>query len=58
MKDGTFHGGVYSFGLKENGVGYVYDERNKHLIPDAVHARVEAIRAEIIAGKIKVPTAR
>ncbi|HWG35819.1 MAG TPA: BMP family ABC transporter substrate-binding protein, partial [Gemmatimonadaceae bacterium] len=56
--EGQFHGGVYSFGLKEGGVGYVYDEHNKGLIPDSVHARVEAIKADIIAGKIKVPTTR
>jgi len=36
----------------------VYDEHNKGLIPDSVHARVEAIKADIIAGKIKVPTTR
>ena len=58
VHDGTFHGGVYSFGLKEDGVGYVYDAHNKALIPDSVHARVEAIRADIIAGRIKVPTTR
>jgi len=56
VKNGTFHGGVYSFGLKEGGVGYTYDARNKGMIPDSVHARVEQIKADIIAGKIKVPT--
>ncbi|HET6229797.1 MAG TPA: BMP family ABC transporter substrate-binding protein [Longimicrobiaceae bacterium] len=54
-KNGTFRGGVRSFGLKENGVGYVYDEHNRSLIPDAVRARVEQIRQDIIAGRIKVP---
>jgi basic membrane protein A and related proteins len=58
VHEGRFHGGVYSFGLKEGGVGYVYDEHNKALIPDSVHARIEAIKADIIAGKIKVPTTR
>jgi basic membrane protein A len=54
VKDGTFRGGTYSFGLKENGVGYVYDENNKDLIPDAARARVEELRQDIIAGRIKV----
>jgi basic membrane protein A and related proteins len=54
-KDGTFKGGYYELGLKENGVGYVYDDRNRALIPDAVHARVEALRQEVIAGRIRVP---
>ena len=58
VNDGSFHGGVYSFGLKENGVGYIYDAHNRALIPDSIHARVEAIRADIIAGRIKVPTTR
>jgi basic membrane protein A len=57
-KAGTFQGGVYSFGLKEGGVGYVYDERNRGLIPDAVRARVEALKDSIVAGQIKVPSAR
>jgi basic membrane protein A len=55
-KAGTFKGGIYSYGLKENGVGYVYDANNKAMIPDSVRARVEALRQDIIAGKIKVPT--
>jgi basic membrane protein A len=54
----TFKGGIYSFGLKENGVGYIYDEHNKSLIPDSVHARVEQLKQEIIAGRIKVPSTR
>ena len=58
VRDGTFRGGIYSFGLKEGGVGYVYDENNRALIPDAVRARLEGIEAEIIAGKIKVPAER
>jgi len=57
-KDGTFKGGIYSFGLAEGGVGYVYDDRNKNLIPDDVHARVEQLRQDIIAGRIKVPSTR
>lgn len=56
VKNGTFRGGIYSFGLAQNGVRYVYDEHNKALIPDSVHARLEQLRADIIAGKIKVPT--
>ncbi|MGI9089821.1 MAG: BMP family lipoprotein [Gemmatimonadaceae bacterium] len=58
VKTGDFHGGVYSFGLKEGGVGYVYDARNKALIPDSVRTRIESIKQDIIGGKIKVPTTR
>ena len=51
-----FVGGLQAFGLKERGVDYVYDERNRALIPDAVRARVEALREEIVAGRIVAPT--
>ena len=36
-------GGVYPFGLAEDGVGYVYDDAQPALIPDAVRARVEQL---------------
>ena len=58
VKDGSFKGGIFSYGLAEGGVGYVYDERNKPLIPDAAHERVEALKQEIIAGRITVPSTR
>ncbi len=51
-----FQGGrEVTFGLASNGVDYVYDEHNRMLIPDDVHAKVEAIRARIISGEILVP---
>jgi len=58
VQNGTFKGGIYSFGLAEGGVGYVYDDRNKALIPDSARARVEQLKQEIIAGRIKVPSTR
>jgi basic membrane protein A len=36
----------------------VYDEHNRALIPDSVRARVEQIKADIVAGKITVPSMR
>jgi basic membrane protein A len=58
VKDGRFTGGIYDLGLAEDGVGYVYDEHNRALIPDSVRARVEALKADIIAGRIVVPGSR
>jgi basic membrane protein A len=58
VRDRKFRGGLFFFGLAENGVGYVYDEHNRALIPDSVRARVEQIKADIVAGKIQVPTTR
>ena len=58
VKEGTFKGGIFQLGLAEAGVDYVYDEHNRAMIPDSVRARVEALRAEIVAGRIKVPSTR
>lgn len=55
-KEGTFKGGIYQLGLKEGGVGYVYDDNNRSLIPPEVITRVEQLKQEIIAGRIKVPS--
>ena len=49
---------MYSYGLKEGGVGYVYDERNRALIPDSVRARLQALEREIVSGAIRVPSER
>ncbi len=58
VKEGTFHGGVYSFGLAEGGVGYVDDANNHALICDAGRQRAEELRRDIVAGKIHVESAR
>jgi basic membrane protein A len=46
--------GMTSLGLKEGGVDYALDEHNAKLIAPAVKARVDAAKADIIAGKIQV----
>lgn len=58
VENRTFKGGIYTFGLAQNGVGYVYDAHNRALIPDSVQARLEQIKHEIISGKIIVPSTR
>lgn len=56
-KDGTFKGGrVETFGLKTKGVDYAYTDKNKNMIPVDVRTKVEAIRKDIIEGKITIPT--
>jgi len=55
VRAGTFRGGNLSQGLAEGAVGYVYDERNRPLIPTATYERVETLRQAIVAGLIKVP---
>lgn len=56
MQAGQWRGGVHEFGLGEDGVGWVYDDHNRALVPDAVKAKVDAFKAEIAAGRIVVPT--
>ncbi|MGQ0646377.1 MAG: BMP family lipoprotein [Gemmatimonadaceae bacterium] len=58
VKDGTFQGGIFELGLEERGVDYIYDDNNRALIPDAARQRVEALRQEIIAGRITVPSTK
>lgn len=54
-RDGVWQGGLLQFGLREGGVDYVYDAHNRAVIGDAVRARVEGLRQQIIAGAIRVP---
>jgi basic membrane protein A and related proteins len=46
--------GVQVLGLKEGGVDYAIDEHNAKLLTPALKAKVEAIKADIISGKVKV----
>lgn len=55
-KDGKPLSGVSELGLKEGGVGYVYDARNKGLLSPAARAKAEEARGLIVAGKLRVPS--
>ena len=56
LQNGKWQGGVRDFGLADHGVTWVYDDRNKALIPAAVKATVDSLQNEIVAGHIRVPT--
>lgn len=58
VRDNTFRGGVFEYGLAQGGVGYVYDAENRALIPDSVHAKLDSIAARIESGRIAVPVSR
>jgi basic membrane protein A len=58
VKEQRFKGGIDQFGLAEEGVGYVYDANNQDLIPADVRARLEALKQDIIAGRIRVPSTK
>jgi len=54
FKENKFTGEIKTFGLKDNGVSYVYDDNNKNLIPADVKVKVDEIRNKIINGEIKI----
>ncbi|MGZ5179919.1 MAG: BMP family lipoprotein [Ramlibacter sp.] len=49
-----FAPGVTVLGLKEGGVDYAMDEYNARLVTADMHRKVEAAKADIVAGRIKV----
>lgn len=53
---GQFQPGIHRFGLKEEGVDYVHDGPHGDGIPADVKAKVEALRAKVVAGEIVVPS--
>jgi basic membrane protein A len=55
VRDSRFAGGVQELGLREGGVHVVRDERNRDLLTDAVHARLEALADSVARGLIRVP---
>jgi basic membrane protein A len=54
MQAGTWKGDVQVLGLKEGGVDWALDKYNEKLITPEMKARVDAAKADIIAGKITV----
>jgi basic membrane protein A len=55
IKNRRFEPGVHAFGLRERGVDYVHEGAHAKELPDGVIARVEELRADIVAGRIVVP---
>jgi basic membrane protein A len=52
---GKFDPGVHHFGLDSHGVDYAVDQYNDKILPEATRKKLDALKADIIAGKIKVP---
>jgi len=55
--EGKFQGGIHSYGLENDGVGYALDQYNKDLLPPEVIQEVEASKQKIMGGQIKVTNA-
>jgi basic membrane protein A len=52
---GRFEGGIKRFGLASKGVDYAVDKYNEKILTPEVRQRADAIKADILSGKIKVP---
>jgi basic membrane protein A len=50
-----FTGGMIELGLAEGAIGFVSDERNRHLLPPEIVARARLYADDIVAGRIRVP---
>jgi len=51
---GTWKPGMLSLGLKEDGVGYAADANNAALLTADMKAKLDAAKADIVSGKIKI----
>lgn len=51
---GTWRPGRLDLGLAEDGVGYALDEHNRSVLTPDIVAKLEAARADIIAGRLVV----
>ncbi len=54
VQDGKFHGAPFVYGMKDQVVSLVYNPALKAKIPAAVQQKVEAARADILSGKLKL----
>ncbi len=58
VRERSFAGGIQWFGLAEGGVGWVDDEHNRALVPESARQRLSELAADIVAGRIVVPSTR
>jgi basic membrane protein A len=56
VAEGRFAPGMHVLGLKEQAIDYVHEGPHGAHLPDAVKAKVEEMRAEVIAGRVSVPS--
>lgn len=53
-QDGTWKAGVQNLGLAEGGVGFALDDNNRAVLTPEMESKIEAAKAAIIAGDLKV----
>ncbi|HEY8393420.1 MAG TPA: BMP family ABC transporter substrate-binding protein, partial [Thermaerobacter sp.] len=52
--EGNFKGGPHEYGLKEDGVGYAVNDKNRSMIQD-ITQQLDELKQKIIDGEIQVP---
>jgi len=57
VKDGRFQGKVERLGMQDGVIALEYNPRLEAQIPADVRARIDKARADIVAGRLQVPTA-
>jgi len=55
VTEGRFQGGLHTFGLAEDAVGYVDEGPHAAGIPEDTKQKVEALAQRVIRGEIKIP---
>ena len=55
LQEGKFTTGLTRYGVKSKGVDYALDDNNKNLVTADDKKKLEALRGDIVSGKIKVP---
>ena len=58
LKEGNKAGGIYVYGLENNGVGYSTDKYNRRLVNKKMRKVIDMFRQKIIDGEIVVPDKR
>jgi basic membrane protein A len=53
---GRFEGGMHVFGVKDGAIDYVHEGPHATLLPREVVARVEELRDDVAADRVRVPT--
>lgn len=53
---GKFIGGMRELGLAEEGIDFVHEGPHADRLPSDILAKVEALRQDVIAGRVKVPS--
>ncbi len=54
VKNGNWQAGISNKGLKEGGVDWALDQHNRKLITPEMEKRINAAKADIVSGKVKV----